>query len=828
VEPVGRNQPCPCGSGKRYKDCHGAIDAFEAVEAAALDPHKDERLRRATQLLRSGDVDAAQALAEELLSQTPQHPGAQQIVGRCESERGRPAAAVRALLRAARALPSFPLSAGEQFAVWSDLNLMFIQALSGIDVMFAAMKRHEYSAWRNTPSLRSVATPLVSVVLVVPGPESWLEQAIASVDAQTYGNLELIVVHGSDDAQFDARLRSVLSDLPFRHRIVAKVGASEAALINAGVGMAEGTFVNLLHARHELHAERIDILVREVAARGVEWGFTGVEFIDIEGQPLGRDAGFRIKRWKEILAAIPQADTVGYALIQQDCVAVDWSNLFFSKALFHGLGGMRELPLTSVWDFCLRAVWFAEPMQVAAPLYRHRVITSDAMASSSKAEFEAAQVPMFHEFYQNACNDEQAAPNPFAPSVHHWRLHFLKAPFQAGHVLMFDIGQLERLAEIILRRRDKRAAELLPGLDILGFAFGELGLGESLRAIAKACLLGGIPFSVRDVDMRLNTRQADRSMEPFLVDEPKYRCALYCLNPDMMKPVRQLMAEAEQAGIYGIGYWYWELAHLPAPWVAELARVNEIWIASEFVADTVRRSTTKPVIKIPPPIEVKLARSYRRSDFGLPEDRFLFLFTFDFNSFPMRKNPEGVVSAFKRAFEGRRSDVGLVMKSTNGSNRSDKLRALQDLVGADDRIIFIDAFFSRDQVFGLESVVDAYVSLHRSEGFGLGLAESMYLGKPVIGTAYSGNLEFMDRDNSCLVDFELIAVRRGEYLYDDARFQWADPDVDQAAHHMRRLVDDTEFRTRIARNGQSAILSRFTSAITAKLIRQRLGELGMV
>jgi glycosyltransferase involved in cell wall biosynthesis len=104
----------------------------------------------------------------------------------------------------------------------------------------------------------------------------------------------------------------------------------------------------------------------------------------------------------------------------------------------------------------------------------------------------------------------------------------------------------------------------------------------------------------------------------------------------------------------------------------------------------------------------------------------------------------------------------------------------------------------------------------------------MYLGKPVIGTAHSGNLEFIDRDNSCLVDYRLIPIGKGEYLYDDERFRWAEPDVDQAAHWMRRLVDDAAFRNRIAGQGQHDIRTRFSRATAAVLMRQRLRELDLL
>ena len=825
---VARNEPCPCGSGKRFKECHGAHAAVEVLAPAGpAVSDRDERLGRAWQRFHAGDFDGARALAGEVATAMPEHPGAHRLIGRCESERGHAGAALRALLRAARGLRAVPVPSGEQYAVWTELGSMFVRALAGIGPAFAAAKRREYAGWLGALPERCSVAPLVSIVLVVPQREPWLEEAIDSVRRQSYRNLELIVVHASDDPALRELLGAALSKCPFPHRVLSKVGAAEPELVNAGVRAAQGAFVNLLHVRHRLAPERIERLVEEIAQRGLAWGFTDVEFSDADGRPVGPGADGRILRWRERLAWVAQADTVGHAFLSDYCVAVGPSNLFFSKALFEELGGMRDLPLTYVWDFCLRAVWLAEPLRIGTQLYRHRLTASDVRAPSDQAAFEAAQVQMFRDYYAKACAAEQVAPNPFAPCLHHWRLQFLKAVFMAGHVLTFDVERLEQLGEMIPERREP-AGELAPGLDLLGPAFGEFGLGESMRALANACAAGGIPFGVRDVDIRLLSRQAERSMDAFLVDRPTHRCTLYCMNPDLLKLVGHLASEIDRTGIYRIGYWYWELDRLPGEWTEALDRVDEVWVATEFVAEAVRLSTAKPVVKIPPPIEVKPARGYTRADFRLPENRFLFLFTFDFNSYSTRKNPEGAVRAFQRAFGNGRSDVGLVVKCVNATLRPEMLQALEDLIGADDRIVLLHEFFSRDQVSGLESVVDSYVSLHRAEGLGMGLAESMYLGKPVIGTAYSGNLEFMNEDNSCLVDFELVPVRKGEYLYHDERFRWAEPDVEHAAHHMRRLVDDGAFRARIARNGQLAIRSRFTPAVTAALIRRRLEELGML
>jgi glycosyltransferase involved in cell wall biosynthesis len=484
---------------------------------------------------------------------------------------------------------------------------------------------------------------------------------------------------------------------------------------------------------------------------------------------------------------------------------------------------------TSAWDFCLRAVFFAEPIHIRQKLYRHNIALAPELPAPTPAEFGAAQLSLFAEFYAVACSEDSVPLNRFAPCVRYWGLEVFKTALAVGHILAFPVDRLEAIADTILRRRTQDyPTERDPGVDLVGFAFGEMGLSESLRGLAKACASGGIPFGVRDLDLRLGTSQADRGVEAHVTGGLRHRASIYCVNPDMLRFVRPLMETSRRSGGYNIGFWYWELEQVPREWSDALQCVDEIWAATEFVRGTMRRATSKPVTKISPPIEAVVSRRYERSEFGLPDNRFLFLFAFDFLSFVKRKNPEGAIAAFRRAFDDDRRDVGLVIKSINGPRRTERLREIQELIAEDERIYLMDRFLDRDQVYGLQSVTDAFVSLHRAEGFGLGLAESMYLGKPVIATAYSGNLEFMDKGNSCLVDYAMIPVNRGEYLYDDDRFRWADPDIEQAAHYMRRLADDAEYRSQVAERGQREIKTRFTPANTAALMRQRLQELGLL
>jgi glycosyltransferase involved in cell wall biosynthesis len=828
MEPVGRNRPCPCGSGKRYKECHGLVrDGLaeaELVHASAMDV--EGGLAHAARLLDAGQLDAAETLAREALVANPQHAEALRLLGRSAYERGHPDDAVRLLLAAARAIPTTTLGASEQYAVWTDLNFMLTQALFGLDGAFAAAKCAEYSRWlASLPRLHPEAAPLVSVVVLAGGDPLRLQAALKSVSEQTYRRLELVVVHPQDDATTSRKMAELLAGSAFPYTLVVHAPADEAALLNAGVRASSGEFINVLAAdQDEFAPERIRTFVEEVASRDGTWGFGDIEFEPVDSLSQDRKARGLAARWAELLARVPDLDTVGYAFIQPDCVAVTAGNLFFSRELFERVEGFRAGSHTHVWDFCLRALWLQEPRFVASKLLRHRV--AETMLKRTRAEFEAAQMPLFRDFYARACDEHAMAPNPYAPCVQHWRTHFFKAPFHAGHVLLLGLDRIERIAAL-LRPRSSSSPILLPGINLVGFAFAEFGIGENLRALARACATGKIPFIVKDVDQRLRTRQADHSLAPYIVEELKHRCSLFCVNPDLMTSIHGLLADASAAGSYCVGYWYWEFDRIPVEWNDALARLHEFWVASDFVAGAVRRATVRPVTKIAPPIEVRLSRPYRRSEFALPEDRFLFLFTFDYNSFPKRKNPEAAIDAFKRAF-GSRRDAGLVLKSINGRYHPERLAEMRERAGADERIVLLDASLTRDQVFGLQSVVDSFVSLHRSEGLGLGLAESMYQGKPVIGTRYSGNLEFMNDDNSCLVDCELVAVGKGDYLYDDERFRWAEPDIDQAAHCMRRLVDDAAFRERIAQRGQQTIRTRFTSAATAALIRERLGTLGLI
>jgi glycosyltransferase involved in cell wall biosynthesis len=243
-----------------------------------------------------------------------------------------------------------------------------------------------------------------------------------------------------------------------------------------------------------------------------------------------------------------------------------------------------------------------------------------------------------------------------------------------------------------------------------------------------------------------------------------------------------------------------------------------------MVMEALSRKSPVPVVLMPHAIAFDEPGNVERSRFGLPEKSFVFLTMYDMHSYQARKNPEGVIEAFRTAFPVPR-DVCLVIKVMNGESCPAEAATLRERVAGLPACVLIDETLSREDIYALEATSDCFVSLHRSEGFGLGLAECMYLGKPVIGTHWSGNADCMTVENSCPVGFRLIPLEQDHGPY--ARGQrWADPDLDEAAVYMRRLVSDASFRDRVGEAGRRTMRTDHAPATIGRLYRKRLGVIG--
>jgi len=360
-----------------------------------------------------------------------------------------------------------------------------------------------------------------------------------------------------------------------------------------------------------------------------------------------------------------------------------------------------------------------------------------------------------------------------------------------------------------------------PGLALIGYLRTESGVGEGARRAYRALEEAGV--DVEAVAVGTGGTFKDDIDETPVVGRSLKRANLLHVNADQMLILDRLVPRAQTDGRYAIGFWAWELERFPDAWSPAFDRVDEIWTPSAFVARAVGAKTALPVRVMPHPVEPPRPASLSRADFGLPEEGFIALAAFDLNSYRTRKNPEGAVAAFRRAFEGV-SDARLVVKM-HGAAHDAKERAFVHALGAEDpRIMIEDRVMDRAVYAALQSVCDVYVSLHRSEGFGLNLAECMALGKPVVATGYSGNMEFMDEAVSVVVPYSMIDLQPGDYPFAEGQ-KWADPDVAFAADALARLAADPSAARALGEKGRQRIEERLANAVCGERMASRLAAI---
>lgn len=372
-----------------------------------------------------------------------------------------------------------------------------------------------------------------------------------------------------------------------------------------------------------------------------------------------------------------------------------------------------------------------------------------------------------------------------------------------------------------LVRQSTRGATSLHGINLYGYLSRWLGLGECARLYANAMLASGYPVSLHDVDIDIPHARRDRTLAPFMDSAPSFSRDLIFVNPDHWEDTLLSIGLPSRHKRHVIGYWFWELENFPEDWRQALDRVDEIMVSSAFVEQAVRRVCNKPVTRVPMPLVLGEDSGLQRRHFDLREDDYVFFCSFDFNSTIARKNPHAVIEAFRHAFPYGDEKVALLIKSSNGDRNTALLMQLLGAAARDPRIMVRDDLLERHDLQALHRCIDVYVSLHRCEGFGLGMAEAMCMGKPVVATAYSGNMEFMTTANSCLVNYRMVAVRPGEYPYADGQ-QWADPDPQHAAHHFRALYRDRTLGHSLGAQAAQDMAHNFSVEACMNVLKKRL------
>lgn len=387
-----------------------------------------------------------------------------------------------------------------------------------------------------------------------------------------------------------------------------------------------------------------------------------------------------------------------------------------------------------------------------------------------------------------------------------------------------------KLATLLRTKQHFRAArktgqvrDLPQGVNLVGYIRADMGLGVAARGMAAALDAAGIPFNVINMEHGNYSSHTDLSWSHKEAAHSRYDVTIVFVNPDNSFYLRTQISPEILGDRYVIANWYWELPEMPDEWLPEFEYTDEVWAASNFIKRAIESKAPVPVVHVPPVVQLSRGRKSSRSELGLPEDRFLFLAMFDTMSVLQRKNPLGVLRAFKSAFQPDDASVGLVLKFNNPDYEQPVLRELREELAGCQNVFVIDRLLNRDELTSLLDVCDCFVSLHRSEGFGLGPAEAMSLAKPAIVTNWSGNTDYMTSDNCIAIDYELVELDQDYGPYKAGR-HWAEPDLEQAAHWMKRVVAEPELAKRIGLRGRETINSEFSPQVVGKIIQARLHQ----
>jgi glycosyltransferase involved in cell wall biosynthesis len=364
------------------------------------------------------------------------------------------------------------------------------------------------------------------------------------------------------------------------------------------------------------------------------------------------------------------------------------------------------------------------------------------------------------------------------------------------------------------------------GVLFIGYVEANLGLAESLRGLISATAERPVEYGIYPFRVGVETRLIEQFMPEKFDLQHRYDVNIIEVAADQVPAVFGTLDSRLLASSYNVLRTYWELSRAPQEWSAMLRGVQEIWAPNEFVGAAFRRIFSGPITIIPPCVATQEGHYPSAAEFGIESGRFYFLFSFDFYSFPHRKNPLGVLNAFRSAFPDLNENVGLIIKSTGSElHQPDVWKQMQAIVQKDARIKIIHGTLSRQSILGLIRACDCYVSLHRAEGFGLGMAEAMSFGKIVIGTDYSGSTDFLSAETGFPVAYDLRAVKPHEYVFWAEDQVWAEPNMDAAIAAFRLAFNDTEARTRKAAAGKAFVDRKYSRAAVGAAVEQRIAEI---
>jgi glycosyltransferase involved in cell wall biosynthesis len=325
---------------------------------------------------------------------------------------------------------------------------------------------------------------------------------------------------------------------------------------------------------------------------------------------------------------------------------------------------------------------------------------------------------------------------------------------------------------------------------LVGHPFVPIGMGEHLRCSFRAFRSVGAKIGVRDIyGMKYDDLDIEKEVERYIVRDFASEINIFYINANEVEQALEHLGGDLPGGAYNVIYPMWELSRYPAVWAEQLNRFDEVWAASKFTCES-------------------------------------FLFFFDFTSYIARKNPFAVLQAFEELCKKCPSqDLFLIIKFKGGETSEKDYESFSDYISRyKNRVLVIDKTLTDNETKNLVRCCDCFVSLHRSEGVGLGLSAAMFLKKPVVATGYSGNLDFMTEENSCLVRYDLCNVPDEAYPFAEGQV-WAEPDIGHAVDHMLKLVSDRDYAREVGESASRDIRVNFSWRAAGLRYVRRIAEI---
>ncbi len=685
-----------------------------------------------------------------------------------------------------------------------------------------------------------MSLPRISVCVDVFNYAAFLPEAMDSILSQDFENFEVLVV---DDASTDDSFEIARSYAAKDNRVVATKNPVNLGMIknrNACLRLAKGEYVKILHADDFLN--RTDALSLMTSMLDAHPGMSLVaSAMRITGDSSKRDRSFSHFQ-KE--GTFTGTSVITRCLMEnRNLIGPPSATMFRRK---RGQRGFDEAFFNSAdWEMWLHLLEQGCFGYLDAPLVSYRKHEAQQTQKDKRTLSESDDRLAILARYLN---------KPYVRlsrlCKHHLQHRALKNHLKCsrrlgrddGKALLHDHGALRfySFAPVSLvmnqflrqSRFLKRAAGRLAqntasaqtisphpaGLNVAGFFQGEYGIGDSSRAICELIKQSPIPSAFINITSR-NHRNLDRSIQQFSETNP-YSVNLMAFSFDYARRFSRDKGPKYFRNRKNIALWFWELESFPPRWHFCFDYYDEIWTCTSFCQKALEAVSPVPVVQIGYPFPDLPAPEPDRVGFGVAEEDFVFLFNFDFHSVIERKNPEGLIKAFRSAFTPGEDRAVLILKSINSHHYPEKLAGLmQETRGL--RVQWINEHLDGSRMLRLFSTADCYVSLHRSEGLGLGMARAMSFGKPVIATGYSGNLDFTTPETSLLVRYQLAEIQQDHGVYERGNM-WAEPDTEHAAELMRWAYEHPIEAKQLGLQAQAGLRMIMSPESVLTRVRQRL------